>query len=220
MNKMQVLFVQLTGHVLAAFTRTADPEGKAKVSDLTGTGLPIRNRQNVFASSSAAVETLMVPPDALDLAVVDFDPDVFSEPLGFVAGGGRVAKLGFDKPQMDVTSPPPPPTATSSSQPPVLTPPGSPPRVNFSAARVTVELDGDTTDDKGVCVVLQEADPSPGNEPERRIALGAVPSAKHFISLDLKTSPEGAAASIPDKDFLVMALIAGYRPLFAKRRPA
>jgi hypothetical protein len=147
--------------------------------------------------------------------VVDYDPDVFTAPIGFVAGGGRVAQLGAEVIELDVVgnSPPLPPPAAAPS-------PENPPMVNFSATRVTVVIEGDTTDDKGICVVLQEADPSVGNEPERRIAQGVIQKGTRFVSLDLKTSPDGANASISDADFFILALVAGYQPLFGRRAPA
>jgi hypothetical protein len=214
-DKMQVLFVKQTGHVLAAFTRTADPEGKPQVSDLAGSGLFVRNRLTDSTTVTSGGETLVVPPDALDVAVVDYDPGVFTAPIGFVAGGGRVARLGAEVIQFNAatTSPPAPPPAPAP-------PPHDPPRVNFSATRVTVVIEGDTTDDKGICVVLQEAQPSVGNDPERRIAQGVIKSGTHFVSLDLKTSPDGANASISDVEFFILALVAGYQPLFNRRAPA
>jgi hypothetical protein len=60
----------------------------------------------------------------------------------------------------------------------------------------------------------------PGDEPEHRIAQGVIKSGTHFVSLDLKTSPDGPNASIPKKDFYILALLAGYQPLFGKRQPA
>jgi hypothetical protein len=69
-------------------------------------------------------------------------------------------------------------------------------------------------------VVLQEAQPAVGNAPERRIAQGVIKSGTHFVSLDLKTSPDGANASISNTDFFILALVAGYQPLFGRRAPA
>src|SRR5262245_35738598 len=110
-DKMQVLFVKQTGHVLAAFTRTADPEGKPEVSSLAGSGLLVRNRTIVSGTPSGG-ETLVAPSDSLDVAVVDYDPDVFNDPRSFVAGGGKVAALGLSSIQLALVTdpiPPPPP---------------------------------------------------------------------------------------------------------------
>jgi hypothetical protein len=208
-DKMQVVLVKQTGHVLAAFTRKADPEGKPTLSTLFGRGLLVRNR-TVVSPSLDGGETLVAPSDSLDVAVVDYDPDVFNNPRGFVVGGGQVAKLGADLPKLDTASPP------ASS--PLTFPPTT--LIKFSTSRLTVELDVNTTDNKGVCIVFQEAQPLPGDEPERRIAQGSIASGTHFISLDLKTSLDGSLASIPDKDFSILALIAGYQPLFGKQSPA
>jgi len=191
-----------------------DPEGKPAVSTLFGKGLLIRSRTIVSPPPGGGGETLVTPSDALDVAPVDYDPDVFSDPRSFVSGGDRVAKLGLNLPTLN--SGPPPPALPA---PAPLTPPAAP-QVNFSTTRVTVLLDSDTTDSKGVFVAFQEAQPLPGDEPERRIAQGAIISGTHFISLDLKTNPDGPAASIPVKDFYVLALIAGYQPRFGKQPPA
>jgi hypothetical protein len=211
-DKMQVLLVKQTSHVLAAFTRAADPEGKPQVSDLLGSGLSVHNRTIVAPAPLSGGETVVVPSEALDVAVVDYDPDVFAAPTGFVAGGGRVARLGTGVITLDAASPP--------SSPPVLPPAPQAPQVNYSAVRVTVLIDSDTTDDKGICMVLQEAQPSPGNDPERRIAQGVIRSGTHFVSLDWKTSPDGANASISQTDFFILALVAGYQPLFGRQTPA
>jgi hypothetical protein len=210
-DKMQVLFAKQTGHVLAAFTRTADPEGKPKVEDLTGGGLLVRN----MSLPATIAETILVPPETLDVSVVDFEPAVFSSPREFVVGGGEVAKQGAIVLTLVSVAPPP-----ATPPPPLLASP--PPVIKFSAARVTVELDGDVTDEQGVCVILQEANPSPGMQPERRFAEGAIKSATHFVSLEWKTSPAGALASIsdPPRSFFVLALVGGYQPLFAAGLPS
>jgi hypothetical protein len=69
-------------------------------------------------------------------------------------------------------------------------------------------------------VILQEVQPAPGDEPQRRVAQGKVKSGTHFVSLDLKNTPDGTPASVDaTKDFFVLALIAGFRPLFGQRKP-
>jgi hypothetical protein len=202
--KMQVLFAKQTGHVLAAFTRTADPEGKPRVGDLTGAGLLVRNRKKLPLTDG---ETLIVPPETLDISVVDFEQTTFSSPHEFVVGGGDVARLGAPAITLETTlASPPPPTPA----PPFHTPP----RVNFTAARVTVELDS--------CFILQEALPAAGVEPERRIAQGTIKTGTHFVSLDWKTSPDGSLASVVNttQAFFILALVAGYRPLFGRKQPS
>lgn len=217
-NKMLVLFAKLTGHVLAAFTRAADPEGKPSISDLTGAGLLVRNKTGVSATLTGG-EVLVVPPESLEVAVVDFDPDVFSDPRSFVAGGGTVSKQGpTSTAQLASPTISPPPASPSPST--ALVPPGSPPLVNFSNARVTVQVDANVTDDKGVIAILEEAQPLPGDAPERRTAQGVIKSGDYFVSLDLKTGPDGSLASISNKQFFILALIAGYQPLFGTRLPA
>src|SRR5436853_1017988 len=215
-SKMQVILIKQTGHVLAAFTRKADPEGIPSMPEWIGAGLVVRNVKKVQPTPTAndpIGEALAVPPEVLDIAVVDYDSAIFSDPRSFVAGGGKVAKLGPNLPHLDLTTDPVP-----SVSPALQT--QFPSRINFSIARVTVQIDSDTVDDKSVCVILQEASRLPGNDPERRIAQGKIKSGSHFISLDIKMSPDGSVASIPNKAFFVLALIAGFQPLFGNRPPS
>ena len=206
-DKMQVLFTKQTGHVLAAFTRTADPEGKPKVSDLTGgNGLLVRNEDT----------TIFVAPETLDVSVVDLDAGVFFSPRDFVVGGGEVAKPGLNPVVLSSVTDDVPPL------PPEDPPDPSPATIQFTSVRVTVVIEGDASDDEGVCVILQEANPPLGMEPERRVAQGAIAKATHYVSLNWKTSVDGALAPISNatQEFFILALVAGYQPLFAKRRPA
>ena len=48
-EKMQVIFFKHTSHALAAFTRTADPEGKPSIENLVGDGIEARNKATVPA---------------------------------------------------------------------------------------------------------------------------------------------------------------------------
>lgn len=215
-SKMQVLFVKQTGHVLSVFTRTSDPEGAPKVKDLTGSGLLIRS-DAVVAPAVSGGEEVAVPPESLDVALVDYDPEIFISPLGFVAGGGRVVKLGTGAANVATLAP----SGTVPPPPPALPPAAlTTPVFTFSTSRVTVQTVIDATDDTGVCVVLQEAPPLQGDKPARRIAQGVIKSGTHFASLDLKATIDGPVASIEVKDFFIMALLAGHQPLFGKRQPA
>lgn len=210
-GKMQVVFAKQTGHVLTAFTRTADPEGKVKVGE-SGGGLLVRHLRSVTTASQSIMPGLLsltatVPAEALDSAVVDFHPAVFVAPRRFVVGGGEVAELGANTVDLGTANPlpvPPLPPATSHS-----------PLVNLNTVRATVQIESAATEEKGVCIVLQEAAPSPGDEIERRIAQGAIPQGEHFVSLDWKTSPDGSPASVSGgRGYTLFVLIAGYQPLF------
>ena len=192
-DKMQVLFVKQTGHVLAAFTRTADPEGKVSANDLTGSGVRIRNVTRVGATPPGG-ETLSVPPDSLDVAVVNFDADVFTSPLSFAAGGGVVAQLGTDIPQTI-------------------------PSADFKTGQITVTLSSPAAEDLSVWLQLEEVNPLPGNEPERRVTQGLMSKTESTVDLNLTIRPGGPPASIPKKDFYVLVLVAGHQPLFAKMTP-
>ena len=216
---MQVVFTKQTGHVLAAFTRAADPEGKVKVGELTGSGLPVRKRRTINGAASVAsgllTQIMIVPADSLDSAVVDYESAVFNSPVGFVVGGGEVAKLGADSIVLID------PTVTnnvlvsSESSTSMSTARGTSPSVTLDTIGVKVELVNDATEDKGVCIILQEKEPPPATEGEWRIAQGAISKGARSVSLDWKTSPEGAAASVPaSRDYFILALIAGYQPLF------
>jgi hypothetical protein len=206
-DKMQVLFAKQTGHILAAFTRTADPEGKVKTAELAGGGLLVSNMRSITAAAQSPPQVMLVPAEALDSAVVDFEPAVFDSPRNFVVGGGQVGKLGASPVDLSTSTTVPP---TSSVPPPI-----SPPSINFNTNRVTVVLDADADSEKGVCVIVQETTPAPGADSERRIAQGVIGANSHFVSLDWKTSPDGAAASVPDsRGYFILALVAGYQPLF------
>lgn len=204
-DKMQVLFAKQTGHVLAAFTRTVDPETKLKVADVTGGGLPVRQSRR-FTLATPPIE-IILPPEVLDLSVVDFDSAVFGSPREYVVGGGGIAQLGPGTINLASNTELPP---TSASGPPV----SDPPRVKFNTTRVTVQIVTDTAEDQGVCIVLEESAPLPGVAPERRVAQGQIGAGTHFISLDWKTGPDGSPVSIPPGNFKIMVMLAGYQPLF------
>lgn len=92
--KMQVIFVKQTGHVLAAFNRTAD-DSKSKIEDVVGAGFPFRNMLIIDSLGAAAGgEFVLLPPESLDVASVDFDEDTFLVPLNFVTSGPKVDQLG------------------------------------------------------------------------------------------------------------------------------
>ncbi|MDQ1707815.1 MAG: hypothetical protein QOJ88_1026 [Pyrinomonadaceae bacterium] len=202
-EKMQVLFAKQTGHVLAAFTRTADSENKPKVVAATGGGLVVR-QPTLVTALSATIQEMIVPAEALDLSVVDFDSAVFGSPREYVEGGGKIAKLGPDT-LLSVSTPPP------ASSPTTLV---SSPEVSFSTTRLAIQIPTNTADEKGVCVILEEKAPLPGVAPERRVAQGKIATGTHFISLDWKTSPDGSPVSVPSGSYFVLALLAGCQPLF------
>lgn len=196
-NKMMVLFVKNTGHVVAAATRATDPEGKASAAALAGTGLPVRSSRKI-APTLAEEKALVIPPDSLDVAVVQLDPDVFGSPLSFVAGGGVVAKLGSSIAVVDL----------------------------FKTDKVTIEASSPPSDNLGVWVQLEEVSPTPGNAPERRVMEGVIDKGTNgtnkSVTLDLTIRPGGPPASIPNntKEYYILVLVAGHQPLFSQKSPS
>jgi len=81
-DKMTLLFVKKTGHVLAFVTRASDPETKPKPEELAGEALLVRY---VGDPAKAWFETaqFLVPPDELDVEVKDFDDLVVTRPRDF-----------------------------------------------------------------------------------------------------------------------------------------
>lgn len=185
-DKMMVLFVKNTGHVVAASTRAGDPEGKGSAAALAGTGLPVRRIRKI-APAVADEKALVIRPDSLDVAVVQLDPDVFGSPLSFAAGGGVVGKLG-----------------TTAE-----------PTVNLTTTKITVTVPVAPADKLGVWVELEEVAPLPGNDPERRVMEGFIENPNNSVALDLKIRPDGPPASVPSgTNFYILALVAGHQAFF------
>jgi len=108
MPKMTALTFAATGHLLAALTRTADPEGELDAADLAGDGFPLRSADGVGPTVTFAADDLaakLVP--LLDAALAD--------PTAFAVQGGRAEpqadgsaidpQLAFDsvKPKLPVS---------------------------------------------------------------------------------------------------------------------
>jgi hypothetical protein len=191
-SKMQVLFVKQTGHVLAAFTRTADPEGTPSIKALVGNGLLVRNKKTIAPTPPGPPggETFLVLPDSLDLAVVDFDSGVFALPSSFAAGGGKVEPLG---------------NATSSSSTPVT----------LSNNKLKVDLGNVTPVDLKVWAQVQEVTTGGDSKPVTRVMEGKIDKTQSFAELALTISPGVPAASIPQPaTYYILTLVEGLRPFF------
>ncbi|MFO1119692.1 MAG: hypothetical protein U1E38_06145 [Rhodospirillales bacterium] len=90
-QNMAVLYIKHTGHVLAAFTRTADPDGTPDLAAVVGAGFMLRNPlTHTFHDRLQFV----LPPDVLDVKVVPVDPAVFVNPQTFVVDGDQVTRVG------------------------------------------------------------------------------------------------------------------------------
>lgn len=73
-DKMTLLFVKETGHVVAGLTRAADPEANLTADVLAGEALSVRlNPDTEF----------LVEPDQLDVLITDFDEGVLAAPRMF-----------------------------------------------------------------------------------------------------------------------------------------
>jgi hypothetical protein len=74
-DKMTLLFVKHTGHILAAVTRSADPTGTISAEDLARGGLLVRG----FNSDTQ----FEVPPRELDVLTVDLEHPLILQPRAF-----------------------------------------------------------------------------------------------------------------------------------------
>ena len=192
---MQVVFVKQTGHVVAAYTRSADPDGKVPVEQVAGSGIRVRNVRDPDASPSGG-ESLAIPPKSLDVAVVDFRSDIFRAPLKFAMGGGVVVELGSVTPDPTVFL-----TSNSITIDLNLTvPPGAPEGIKVWAQ-------------------VEEVDPGDGSEPERRVVQGQVNQGESVVSISLTTEPEGTPASMPSVPCNLLVLVATYQPMFTTATP-
>jgi hypothetical protein len=82
-EKMTVIYVKQTGHIVGAVTSSVSPS----VASLVGDGLPVRNSDGV---------SLVIPQLALEAKSVDLNHAVFSSPAKFCADGGVVATVNAD----------------------------------------------------------------------------------------------------------------------------
>lgn len=185
-SKMQVLFVKQTGHALAAFTRMADPEGKPSISALVGNGLLVRNRKTIAPLSSGG-ETLLVLPESLDLAVVEFNSDALVSPSSFAVGGGKVEPLG------NIT----------------------PTSIALTEDELTVNVSGPISSDLKVWAQVSGLLTGGDGKPITRVMEGKIEKTKTSTILTLTITPGGPVASIPRPAiYYVVALVEGQRPFF------
>ncbi len=185
-SKMQVLFIKQTGHVLTAFTRAADPEGKLKVEDLVGTALPVHTGHVV--TGAANQEPLLVPPEALDVATVDLEEEAFVTPSAFIVSGTKLDALGSVAPS-----------------PPVLT-----------YDKITIMTASNVAEKTKVWGRIQQVAPPPDEAPIRRVVEGEIDSGKQSVELVLKSLPDQQPASIPAGSYDALVLVAGLRSRFTR----
>jgi hypothetical protein len=72
-EKMTVLYVKKTGHVLAALTRVGAPEGKITKEVLVGQALPFRVMDE---TTKINIAQFNVPTEELDILAADLDPEL------------------------------------------------------------------------------------------------------------------------------------------------
>jgi hypothetical protein len=193
-EKMLVVFVEKTGHTLGVVTRAADPEGKPKASDLFVKGLLVSNAKATLPTVKGG-EQFVVSPAALDVAVVDFDSEVFGSPLNFAVGGGTVAKLGNVLPSIGEF------------------------KTNHIKVSVAIAAGADGL---GVWVQVEERVPPPGKEPERRVMAGNIAAGLKDVTLDLTIEPGGPPATVLNTtiDYSILVLVAGQRALIDAQHPS
>jgi len=88
-DKMTLIVVKKTGHVLGVVTRESDPEGKLEPADVAGEKLLVR-----FVGSPGPlfeVARFLVPADELALEVKDFDPMIVPRARDFVLNADKQA---------------------------------------------------------------------------------------------------------------------------------
>jgi hypothetical protein len=90
-DKMTVLFVKHTGHVLAAVTSNADPTAKISAGDLARGGLLVRGFPAIPPTTGN--EQFEVPPGELDVMSVDLDPALLLKPRNFIIDDGQLVQI-------------------------------------------------------------------------------------------------------------------------------
>jgi hypothetical protein len=113
-DKMTLLFVKHTGHILAAVTRSADPTGRISAEDLARGGLLVRG----FDFISNKQFEFEVPSRELDVLTVDLEPALLLKPSEFVvdenqkvpvpASDGTMITVGLSATHVTVTPAGPP----------------------------------------------------------------------------------------------------------------
>lgn len=205
-KKMQVLYIEQTGHILAAFTREAAAESLIDVSSLAGTDLIVRNEKKnpaALTTNNDRGETLSVPIDLLEPKIVDLNENAFVMPFNFMVGGGQANKIVV----------------------PALLILGNPTLTTDEITITTTLPSGVTTvpeETKVWAQVQEKEDSSTGSEPIRRIVAGTITpqnastgSDGKSVTLTLRTRPnEQPTPILTGKTYFVLVLVAGRPPDF------
>lgn len=197
-TKMQVLYVEQTGHIMAAFTRNGSPEALLDVNALAGANVVARNFINLAGPGPGTDrgESLPVPIELLKAAVIDYNPDALAMPCNFMVGGGQANDL------------------RTASQPLAS---------KIDEISMIVQLVSPVVEETKVWVQIQEKPPIFGVEPIQRIMTGSIPLPNlaanpaidgKTVKLDFKPRPTELQASLPNGDYYVFVLVAGMAPGF------
>jgi hypothetical protein len=81
-EKMTIVFVKETGHVVAALTRATDPEATIAPDVLAGDALVVRY-VGLPTAAGYSDSAFLIQPDQLDVLIPDFDEDKITNPRGF-----------------------------------------------------------------------------------------------------------------------------------------
>lgn len=79
-DKMTLILVKKTGHVLGVVTRESDPEGKLEPADVAGEKLLVRFAADPADATLFQKAQFLVPANELAVEVKDFDPVVVTRP--------------------------------------------------------------------------------------------------------------------------------------------
>ena len=185
-EKMQVLYVEHTGHVLGAISRTSDPEGELDAEALAGGGLVV----DTVDSATAELRHFEVPAATLKTSSVSFDPAVFSEPREYLAQAGAVSRASID-----ITA-------------------GTLPDLSTAALKIS-NPSADPVPKDGIQVfAVIESDL--GDAGLRRVVAGKLEKDDTDVTLGLTVLPGEAAATLESGDYHLLVLVGGYLPYVYK----
>jgi hypothetical protein len=183
-SKMQVIYIKHTGHILAAFTRTADPEGKPSF-------LPADEedqRSLLIRDPDGRSVALSVPASVVEQKAFDFDPGVFASPTLHIVTETGVEPLN------------------TLSLPSVSAPKKETIDVQASG--------GNVSEDTNVWIQLDEVNPLNTEDPIRRVMTGLIEKNDSGVTLVMKSRPDDQPAPVRTGSYYALVFVAGELPLF------
>lgn len=185
-NKMVLLYVKKTRHVMAAVTLAAPPPGQVKVEDIAGTALHVRYiLDNTLAPPVPRKTEVWIPAAALDVLTIDSDPLILADPRSYYLDPSNLPVF-----LLPATSTAHKLTVTQSS-------PGGP--VTIAGTEPTVSGDA-------IWLIATSDEQEPKSVVKSQDVTAAVPPAALSISVGLPSSLSGATLHT------VLGLATGYRP--------